>query len=230
MSKQTNRSQTKAERRREERRLRQEAERRAARQKRLWIGGIIIAVVLVIAGVAAYLFNTAATNARSVTQATPSPTSAQSTPAATPASSSGLPQIDNIECNSSEQLNYHVHAHLSLYINGKMVPVPANIGISYEQGCYYWLHTHDTSGVIHIEAPSQSKFVLGTFFKEWREQFSQLGYPQQLSQTSGWVAYVNGTRYNGNFQDIELQPHTLITLAYNTPDVTPDTVYNWGDL
>ena len=138
------------------------------------------------------------------------------------------PTVDNTQCNVNEQLAFHIHVHLSTYINGQNVPLPALIGIT--NTCYYWLHTHDTSGIIHIESPVQDKFTLGTFFRLWREQFSQLQYQNQLSSTEGWQVYVDGKPYSGDFNQIELKAHQLITLAYNSPDIKPDTIYNWGQL
>jgi hypothetical protein len=110
------------------------------------------------------------------------------------------------------------------------MPIPQNLGIASDQSCLYWLHTHDTSGVIHVEAPNQQVFTLGTFFKEWSEVFPQLQYPVQLSSNDGWKVYVNGKPYTGDFHKIELSAHTLITMAYQSPNAVPDTVYNWGDL
>ncbi|HEX4207230.1 MAG TPA: hypothetical protein VHZ51_24135 [Ktedonobacteraceae bacterium] len=101
-------------------------------------------------------------------------------PSNTSANSTYAP-LNGISCDSTEQLNYHVHAHLSLYINGHQVQVPQHIGIASDGSCIYWLHTHDTSGVIHIEAPSQRTFVLGTFLQLWSQRFPQLSYPTQLN-------------------------------------------------
>ena len=80
-----------------------------------------------------------------------------------------------------------------------------------------------------MEAPIQRSFVLGNFLDEWSTEFPSVGYPPQLDQT-GWQAYVNGKLYTGDFHKIPLQAHTLITLAYNTPHVVPDTTYNWNGL
>ena len=109
-------------------------------------------------------------------------------------------------------------------------PLLPELGIASDQSCLYWLHTHDTSGVIHVEAPNQQVFTLGTFFKEWSQVFPQQQYPVQLSSSDGWKVYVNGKPYTGDFHKIELSAHTLITMAYQSPNVVPDTVYNWGDL
>lgn len=219
---------TKQDRRRERReeQLRQAAaQRRATRLRWIVVGVIVAAAVLTLASF--LYFTRGSTTAASATPVAPTATST-STPANTSAQQSLSPAVDNVQCNSSEQLTYHVHAHLSLYINGKAVPVSQYVGIT--NACFYWLHTHDTSGVIHIEAPQQTTFTLGNFLHLWKQQFSQLQYPAQLDTTSGWQSYVDGKPYSGDFNAIPLNPHALITLAYHSPGVKPDTIYNWNGL
>jgi hypothetical protein len=216
--------------RREERRLQREAQLRAERRKRyLTFGGIAVAVAVVLAVTVVFYLSHSA-SAGTQTQAANSSVNSQSTPASSTSQALSPLALDNIDCNGTEQLTYHVHAHLSLYINGSPVTVPAYIGIDNTNQCFYWLHTHDVSGIIHIEAPQPGSYKLGTFFHLWDQRFSQLGYPQQLNQSAGWKVYVNGKPYSGDFHDIALTPHMLITMAYNTPKAQPDTVYNWGDL
>jgi hypothetical protein len=70
--------------------------------------------------------------------------------------------IDGIQCNPSEQLLLHVHAHLDININGQYYLVPSQVGIT--NACYFWLHTHDVSGIIHIESPVNRDFTLVQFF------------------------------------------------------------------
>ena len=78
--------------------------------------------------------------------------------------------VDGIKCNTTEQLTYHVHAHLSILRNGTQVLVPRYVGIT--NSCIYWLHTHNDTGVIHMEAPAQTTFTLKQFFDVW-------GYPPE---------------------------------------------------
>jgi len=134
----------------------------------------------------------------------------------------------NVQCNVNEQSIYHIHVHLTTYIDGQRVVLPKNVGIT--STCIYWLHTHDTSGIIHIEAPKQDTFTLGTFLRFWRDQVYATQYPIELSSTTGWKVYVNGKPYSGDFNRIQLAAHTLVTLAYNSPNARPDTVFNWGQL
>ena len=84
-----------------------------------------------------------------------------------------------------EQLAYHIHAHLAVFVNGRLYALPAGIGIpgsTTEQTtegpvaaggqCFYWLHTHSSDGVIHIESPTQRIYTLGNFFDEWHQPLS----------------------------------------------------------
>ncbi len=146
---------------------------------------------------------------------------------------SAYPLVDGISCDNGEQAAFHIHCHLTVYINGQRVEIPKYIGIegnAKSVSCYYWLHTHATDGIIHVEAPANHTFTLANFLNVWSGQFSQLSYPAELNQSNGWQVYVNGKAYSGDFHNIKLQPHLLITLAFNSPGVTPDTVYNWGTL
>jgi hypothetical protein len=77
--------------------------------------------------------------------------------------------IDGVSSNQMEQLAYHIHAHLAIYINGDQKTVPYGIGIEQPWtmdpnsgstefvdagAAFYYLHTHDDTGVIHIESPT----------------------------------------------------------------------------
>ncbi len=140
------------------------------------------------------------------------------------------PAVDGISCDTLEQTVYHIHSHLSIYVNGSLSKVPQNVGIASDGSCYYWLHTHDSTGVLHIESPTQKDYQLGNFFDEWEQRFQSLGYPAELDSTSGWQVWVNGKPYTGDFRKITLTAHELITMAYNSPGVKPDTSYSWNGL
>ena len=207
MSKQPGRQLTRQERRREDQRRREEERQRAARTKRITTFMIIGVVALAVAGLV-YLV---------VAQS--------QTPA-----NAAYPPVDNVSCQSTEQGGTHIHAHVTIYVNGTKVPIPANVGIAPDGSCLYWLHTHDDTGVIHIEAPAGVSATFGNFLDIWGQRFQQLGYPSQFSDKAGWQVYVNSKPFSGDFHRIPLQSHTLITLAYQSPGVQPDTTYPWNGL
>jgi hypothetical protein len=143
--------------------------------------------------------------------------------------------VDGIQCNPSEQLLFHVHAHLDIIINGQYFLVPAQIGIL--NTCYYWLHTHDVSGVIHIESPVNRNFTLGQFFDIWSKKINNGQIKFNNSQIFNYVAspsqplnvYVNGTKVPSgtNYRDIKLDPHDEITIIYGTPQLNIPSSYSF---
>jgi len=145
--------------------------------------------------------------------------------------------VGGVQCNSTEQLAYHVHTHLSVYVNGQLRPVPAGIGIvlpivqetangqfDSASQCYYWLHVHAQDGVIHIEAPVGTTYTLGDFFDLWRQPLG----PDQAGPATGPVtALVNGHIAPGDPRDIPLGSREDIQLDVGTPLVPPTRV-NWS--
>src|SRR5438128_6007894 len=62
--------------------------------------------------------------------------------------------IGTFECFPTMPDTYHVHTHLSIFLDGVALAVPADVGIVGRSPtqCFYPVHTHDRSGKIHIEA------------------------------------------------------------------------------
>lgn len=130
------------------------------------------------------------------------------------------PTIDGIQCSSSEQTVLHIHSHLDVYVNGQQEIIPANIGIT--SSCLYWLHTHDTTGVIHIESPYDATFYLGQFLDIWQNSTVDTQVPSGIP-----TAYVNGSQVSGDYKSIPLGSYNEITLIYGTaPSVIPQS-YNF---
>jgi hypothetical protein len=151
----------------------------------------------------------------------------QTGPEIAPASTTQTGKVDGITCGPTEQLVYHIHAHLAVFKNGQGYTLPAGVGIpgshavNTNQGpiasggsCIYWLHTHTTDGVIHIESPSKAIYTLGDFFDEWHQPLSA----KQVGTLSGAVsAFVNGKPWKKDVRDIPLLPHEDIQLQIGEP-------------
>ena len=134
--------------------------------------------------------------------------------------------VDGIPCETAEAAVLHVHSHLAIFDRGVQVQVPAFLGmasLSPTQGCLYWIHTHDYSGIIHIEAgsvaaPNGRNYTLGNLFDIWGQPLSRT----QVGLFTGPVtAFVNGAPYNGDLAAIPLRSHQQIVLEVGTPVVPP---------
>lgn len=131
----------------------------------------------------------------------------------------GLPAL------TAEGQVVHIHQHLDLFVDGKAVQVPANLGIDASGAFISPLHTHDTSGVMHVESPTASSFSLGQFFAVWGVRLSPTciggdctGAGKQLR------AWVNGSPVKADPTRIVLAEHEEIALAYGTAAQMPKKV------
>jgi hypothetical protein len=137
--------------------------------------------------------------------------------------------VDGIQCAPVEQLAYHIHSHLQVYVDGQPRALPAAIGMlgpvaqqtAYgpfygAQQCIYWLHTHASDGVIHIESPTKRVYTLGNFFDEWHQPLSR----SQVASAKGKVsAFLNGKRWTQDPRSIPLLPHASVQLDVGAPTV-----------
>ena len=213
----------KYERRVAERQTRYLAERRRRRNRLLTALGVFLAIVVVGAGVTYFVYQARQPQSQAAAQGTYQESIFNST----------YPPVDSVYCDQGEQGIEHIHVQVSMYIDGKASPLPQGVGIPQDSSgntiCLYWLHTHDSTGVIHIESPSHETFTFGQFRDEWQQGFISLGFPPELL-LNGWKIWINGKVYNGSLKDIPLDAHNIITLAYNSPNVKPATTYNWAGL
>lgn len=83
-------------------------------------------------------------------------------------------------CVQHDGVGMHIHPHLKIVINGSERAIPSEIGVS--PGCMRPIHTHDGTGVIHLEFPVTQEVRLGQFFQIWQQPFSQ---QQILDRTIG---------------------------------------------
>jgi len=134
-----------------------------------------------------------------------------------PARAVGAP-ISGIECWATEQAAYHVHTKLEIYVRGEKRTVPANIGIIPNR-CMYWLHTHDSTGWIHVEAPRQIRATLGQFFDIWGQPLSSERVLEVDLRSSGLEMriYVDGKPHEGDPREIELVDMREIVIDVGPP-------------
>lgn len=119
----------------------------------------------------------------------------------------------------------HIHQHLDIFVEGKPVAVPANIGIDPSGKFITALHTHDTNGILHVESPTASSYSLGQFFAVWGLRLDRkcIGGLCATGEKR-LAAWVNGKPVAADPTRIVLEEHQVIVLAYGTPAQDPDPV------
>jgi hypothetical protein len=219
------------------RETRQAQSRRAAAQARQrtlrlrYMGGGLVALLLVFGAGAYYV------SARSSAPAT----------TATPVQPGA--NIDSVSCQA-EMLAYHIHAALIMYDNGQRVTLPADVGIPINAAinqngqnyCLYSLHTHDSdhaAGIIHVESPTQGTYTLGQFLDIWHytalwDKQGTLAAANKISVDGSFADAVRGAKQGAvhayvdgkpvsSFRDITLTAHKVITVELGAPLVKPTT-------
>ena len=101
------------------------------------------------------------------------------------------------------QLSYHWHTQLSIYSGGMPSTIPADIGLTVL--CAEPLHTHDTSGTIHIEPDLNRLYSIGDFFRVWGRSFDS---PTQM--------FVNGTALSSPTLSQILYDQETISIHYTS--------------
>ncbi len=121
----------------------------------------------------------------------------------------------------------HMHEHLTVFVNGASVEVPANIGIHSAARLMSPVHTHDTKGIIHVESHTVQSFYLGQIFDVWGVYFTKDcigGYCSDSEGNKKLSVYVNGALYAGDPRTLELKPHQELTIVYGTQAQLPNPI------
>ena len=140
-------------------------------------------------------------------------------------------RLTDLNFPDQSDIGYHVHAALFVYVDGKQVPVPANIGIDPQGRFIAALHTHDTSGVVHMEATKPYPFTLGEFINVWGVDFSDQNLGAYHAGNGKVLQlWVNGKQVSDPV-NYKMKPHDVMILGYGKPGSFPTKKsYNFGDL
>ncbi len=122
---------------------------------------------------------------------------------------------------------FHQHAQLRVYVDGLLTPVPSGVGLDNKRKVFSSLHTHNATGVLHLEADTPFKVTLGDLFAIWGLAFGP-DHIGSLENGDGRKlrTYVNG-RPVENPAAQPIRKNDNIVVAFGTGDekidVTPDT-------
>jgi hypothetical protein len=151
---------------------------------------------------------------------------------------------------TAERLQYHVHSHLDVFLDGEKVTVPAGLGIDItnpgvhtfppvdgqpqygginppcDKACISPLHTHDAAGILHTESATRKDNTLGQLFVEWNVRLDANCVDKYCIPAKPIAIYVDGKKFVGNPPTIELSDRREIAIVIGTP---PAVVPSTGD-
>jgi hypothetical protein len=199
---------------------REAARRRIARTQRrrqlAWIAGITIAVA---AGV---FFFTNRNEPDTSTVALPgeltteAPWDANAAESAARATALGLP---------AEGTTMHEHVDVEIFVHGTKEPIPTDIGIDVPKGTIQSIHTHDDTGLVHLESSRSREFTLGEFFGVWGVRFTPTCLGAYCNDGDNRLqVFVDGDEVTDNLQDVQLDDQTVIVVTYGTAAELPDPI------
>jgi hypothetical protein len=181
----------------------------------------------------------------SAVQPVPTPAT-EPAPWPAPSDPMGLTAKAGLASEPAEVLEYHVHAHLDVFVNGKPETVPAGLGIDTKNPavrqfqldngavgyglaepcqtpCISPLHTHDPSGIIHTESATAKPHLLGQFFTQWDVTLNANCVGGYCKPADPITIYVDGKPTTGDPTQIELANGREIAIVIGPPPaIVPD--------
>lgn len=203
------------ERRRQERVAREQAASQEARRRRLY--GIVAGSILVVATAVAVIVVVASGGGGGSGKASEVAFGTHYRGLQARRTAAGVPTMGEAQSVGAA----HFHPFIKVFVNGKQIPVPANIGIDPGKSPLEMagLHTHDTSGTIHNEAGTQSQ--LGQFFAVWGVPFSstRLG-PYRVTKVKRVKMWVDAKPSHA-FGALQLRDGQQIVVSYGRKSDDP---------
>jgi len=122
-------------------------------------------------------------------------------------------------------LKLHTHQHLDILVHGKPVTIPANMGISSAPKFISPLHTHDATGVVHVESPTIETFTLGQFFDVWSVRLTSRCLGAECAKGNNKLqVFLNGKRFLDDPRRLPLLQHQEIVVTFGSTKELPHQI------
>ena len=121
--------------------------------------------------------------------------------------------VTEMNIGSHQNLKNHIHQELEIIIDEQKQLIPSDIGIA--PGIMRPIHTHDSSGEVHVEGPCVRDFTLGEFFDIWDREFSSERIFDKTTQNGTLKLFVNGQE-NTEFRSLVLRDDDKIRIEYES--------------
>lgn len=115
-------------------------------------------------------------------------------------------------CTTDPRTVMHIHPRLEIVISGEKQSLPVNIGIT--PACMRAIHTHDTTGTIHVESPVVRDFTLGEFFRVWDKPFDRSHLLDKTADAEHRIEMKIDGQPSEEFENLVLKDGQQIVLSY----------------
>jgi hypothetical protein len=199
-----------------------------------------LAILFLVGALAACGSSAKSGGAAPATITAPAPSANDPTPYPAPSNPMALAAKAGLVPEDAEQLQYHVHSHLDVFVDGQHIIVPAGLGIditnpgvhtfvengvkSYggiavpcDTACISPLHTHDITGVLHTESATHKDNTLGQLFVEWNVRLTATCFGNDCAPAKPVTFYVDGAKFTGDPTTIALSNLKEIAIVVGTP-------------
>ncbi len=134
-------------------------------------------------------------------------------------------ESDGLQVLTAEGQVQHTHQHLDLFADGQPIQVPADVGIDRVNLILSPIHTHDATGIIHVESPIVRKFTLGEYFDVWGVRFDAHCIGGLCEGTGRVLAvFLNGKPVAGDPRSVVLNAQDEIVVAVGTLALLPSSI------
>lgn len=124
-----------------------------------------------------------------------------------------------LECLDHSGLARHDHSNLNIYLDGQQRLIPAQVGINTdicngESENMHAVHTHDSTGKLHIESNTNIDIPIGVFFDIWGVHFNETGiFEYRVNETYELIMSIDGVPTT-QFDDYLLVDGKEIVISY----------------
>jgi hypothetical protein len=225
---------TKAERKEQARIEREEIQRKQASRSRNRNLGIVVVVIVIAAVIGLFVLLGGGTTAQgpqsSAVASIPPPDTLPGILKTAPPWSNNTDQLPaRLAALDLPQLSdtagaLHHHVQMYIYVDGNPVVIPANIGLSSQAASP--LHTHDTTGLVHVESADPNfQPVLGQFMDVWGPYFTNTCLGDQCNQGNKQLrVFLNGQPYVGDPTLMPLTDLTAVVITFGTEAQLPNPI------
>ena len=131
------------------------------------------------------------------------------------------PRLAALGLPAASDSGYHVHLFLAVFAGGRRVPVPAGIGIDPAGPLVAPVHTHDATGIVHLESARAYPFTLAQLFRIWGVRFGDArlgGYRDRGARRL--AVYADGAAVPDPVHHV-LRAHERLVVGFGAPGSFP---------